>query len=85
MKPPTLFHRSRYRANKKIPIEKYVRDGNNNLKYSMTISKKDSDDFHRVLPKYWWLGDNAAHIAELRRKKEQKEIEARRRAGRAHR
>lgn len=82
---PTLYHRSRHKANKKIPIDEYARNGNNNLKYSTAIPSKDSDDFHRLLPKYWWLEEDAAHTRNLKRRKEQKEAEARRRAGHAHR
>lgn len=82
---PTFYHRSRHKANKRIPIHQYARDGNNNLKYSTIIPNKDYEDFHRLLPKYWWLGDNATHVAELTRRKAQKELEANARARRARR
>lgn len=43
---PPLYHCSGHKANKKISIENYLRDANNNLKYSTVILKRDEEDFH---------------------------------------
>ncbi|KAK2580361.1 hypothetical protein KPH14_010605 [Odynerus spinipes] len=68
---PTIYHRSRHKANKAIPIEEYVVPNNINLKYSIAIPKRDAEDFHRLNQKYWWLDRNDETLLKLKARKKE--------------
>lgn len=68
---PTIYHRSRHKANKAITLD--TAKESENLKYSRAIPLRDSNDFHRTdSQKYWWLKE-ARHIKELKARKKRLE------------
>ncbi|KAK2577821.1 hypothetical protein KPH14_007914 [Odynerus spinipes] len=71
LKIPTIYHRSRHKANKAIPIEECLDANNINFKYSTAIPKRDAEDFHRPNQKYWWLDRNDETLIKLEARKKE--------------
>lgn len=67
---PIIYHLPRHKKNKKITANPTNLP---RLKYSTAIPSRDKDDFHRLrTDKYWWLSEDSAHIAEIRRRARKK-------------